>query len=59
MITLDCVQPSLPFHENNPWSMTWPWPICPGYGDRDLDQRIILQVDVMDKIDKLVFTLTL
>ena len=20
----DCVQPSLPFHKNNPWSMLWP-----------------------------------
>ena len=48
MLTLDCVQPSLPFHKNNPWSMLWPG----GYGNRDHDQRTILEVDVMDKIDK-------
>ena len=52
MITLDCVQPSLPFQENHPWSMLWPVPICPGYGDRDHDQRIILEVDIMDKINE-------
>ena len=52
-ITFDCVKLSLPFHENNhPWSMLWPRPICPGYDDRDHDKRIILEVDVMDKINE-------
>ena len=59
IITLECVQPSLPFHENNPWSVLWPRPICPGYCDRNHDQMIIFEVDVMDKIDKLISTLTL
>ena len=49
IITLDCVQPSLLFHENNSWSMLWPGPISPGFGDREHDQRTILEVDVMDK----------
>ena len=32
--------------ENDSWSMFWPRLICPGHGDRDHDQRIILEFDV-------------
>ena len=34
-----------PAHENDSWSMFWPWPIFPGHGDQDHDQRIILELD--------------
>ena len=26
--------------------LSWFWPICPGHGDRDYDQGIILELDV-------------
>ena len=32
--------------ENDSWSMFWPRPICPGQGNRDHDQGIILELDV-------------
>ena len=33
-----------PVHENESWSMFWP--ICPGHGNQDHDQRISLELDV-------------
>ena len=32
-----------PVHENESWSMFWP--ICPGHGNQDHDQRISLELD--------------
>ena len=35
-----------PVRENDSCSMFWPRPICPGHGDRDHDQRIILELHI-------------
>ena len=52
IITLDCVQPSLPFHDKIPWIMLLPRPISWIRRSRPRSERIILKVDVMDKINK-------
>ena len=32
--------------KNDAWGIIWLKPMCPGYSDRDLDQRIILELEV-------------
>ena len=44
VICIDYAQPSSPFTRMPAWTMSWLMPICPGHGDRDYDQGIILNL---------------